>query len=312
MEIRYVSLANCGPGGHSVASQLLTSERLPHEMTATSPDKARPILRWAGSKRKLLNRLQPFWDSDKYDRYVEPFAGSACLFFAIQPGRALLADKNHELIEMYEVVRENPEQLFEVMINIPRTKQSYYAERSRNPRHLSHFDRAVRFLYLNRNCFNGIFRTNRDGHFNVPFATSRAGRYFTRAELVKCAELLEFAELRTWDFGTTLRYVTDSDFVYIDPPFAVSSRRIFREYGPTTFGVRDIERLQQHLQKLDQRGADFLVSYADCKEARQLACGWTSRRVRVRRHVAGFAASRKRSYELLITNIDETRTIDGD
>ncbi|MCH8047220.1 MAG: DNA adenine methylase, partial [Planctomycetes bacterium] len=154
------------------------------------------------------------------------------------------------------------------------------------------------------NCFNGIYRTNRSGKFNVPFASSRAGAFVTREEFIEASKSLQCATLRSWDFGTTLRHVRAGDFVYLDPPYAVESRRVFCEYGERPFCSDDLCRLSEHLDKIHNRGAAFLVSYADCREARMLAKNWFSCRMRVRRHVAGFAGARKAAYELLITNID--------
>ena len=263
---------------------------------------AKPFLRWAGSKRKQIPRLRQFWRPD-HIRYVEPFAGSACLFFDIQPDKAVLADKNAELIETYEVVRDYPEDVYDRVAALPRTKSTYYSQRSHSPANLTRVERAVRFIYLNRNCFNGIYRTNVRGAFNVPFATTGAGAYVMREEFVTAAELLARAKLRAWDFGRTLRYVGKGDFVYLDPPYAVESRRVFHEYGSRPFDRSDIARLAGHLEKIHQRGADFLVSYADCRESRQLARPWRFFRMRVRRHIAGFAGARRAAYELLITNV---------
>jgi len=262
----------------------------------------KPFLRWAGSKRKQIPRLREFWSAD-YDRYVEPFAGSACLFFSLCPEKALLADKNADLIETFELVRDDPSRVYDRVVAIPRTKERYYLERARNPAKLTPIQRAVRFIYLNRNCFNGIYRTNRSGQFNVPFATSRAGAFVTRDEFIEASKSLQNATLRSWDFGTTLRYVREGDFVYLDPPYAVESRRIFREYGERPFCAKDLCRLSEHLTKIHNRNAAFLISYADCREARALAENWFSYRMRVRRHVAGFAGARRAAYELLITNI---------
>jgi len=167
-------------------------------------------------------------------------------------------------------------------------------------------ERAVRFIYLNRNCFNGIYRTNLSGQFNVPFADSRAGEFLTFEEFLISATLLQKAELRACDFGTTLQHARHGDFVYLDPPYAVEARRVFRDYGAKTFTQADVSRLGRHLSRLDERGVHFLVSYADCKESRTLACGWMSRRMRVRRHVAGFAGARRSAYEILISNIPGT------
>lgn len=263
----------------------------------------KPFLRWAGSKRKQIPRLREFWNAD-YDRYVEPFAGSACFFFSLCPKNALLADKNAALIETFELVRDHPSRVYDGVVAIPRTKQRYYLERARNPTKLTPIQRTVRFIYLNRNCFNGIYRTNRSGQFNVPFATSRAGAFVTRDEFIEASKSLQHATLRSWDFGTTLRYVREGDFVYLDPPYAVASRRVFREYGQRPFCSNDLCRLSEHLTKLHDRHVAFLVSYADCREARVLGENWFSYRMRVRRHVAGFTGARKTAYELLITNIE--------
>lgn len=262
----------------------------------------KPFLRWAGSKRKQIPRLREFWSAD-YDRYVEPFAGSACLFFSLCPKKALLADKNDGLIETFELVRDHPSRVYDRVVAIPRTKECYYLVRARNPAKLTPIQRAVRFIYLNRNCFNGIYRTNRSGQFNVPFATSRAGAFVTRDEFMEASTSLRRATLRSWDFGTTLRYVREGDFVYLDPPYVVASRRIFREYGERPFSSIDLCRLKEHLLRIHDRNAAFLVSYADCREARVLAENWFSCRMRVRRHVAGFTGARRVAYELLITNI---------
>ncbi len=170
-----------------------------------------------------------------------------------------------------------------------------------NPQSLDLETRALRFLFLNRNCFNGIYRTNAAGHFNVPMG-ERVGKYFSREELIQCSQILHRAELIAGDFATTLEQVKRFDFVYLDPPYAVKSRRMFREYGKTVFDTADIPRLDKGLKQIVARGADFLVSYADCAEARALAADWHAVRLPVRRHVAGFAGNRKNAYEWLITN----------
>lgn len=262
---------------------------------------AKPFLRWAGSKRKQLSRLAAFW-LDDHTGYVEPFAGSACLFFALGPSRAVLGDSNRELIEVYRVVQDEPERLYRRLRRIARDTETYTRWRRIDPRTLDRETRALRFVYLNRNCFNGIYRTNVAGHFNVPMGR-RPGDYFSKADLVRCSELLQKATLVAGDFTKTLERVKAGDFVYLDPPYAVSSRRIFREYGKRIFDTTDIPRFSECLSEIARAGADFLVSYADCKEARALARQWNSMRLPIRRHIAGFAGARKNAYEWLITNL---------
>lgn len=261
----------------------------------------KPLLRWAGSKRNQLWRLGAFW-SPSHTGYVEPFAGSACLFFSIAPEAAVLGDANRELIDFYKVVRDEPERLYRRLCRIRRDNATYRKWRSIDPRSLDYATRAVRFIYLNRNCFNGIYRTNLDGQFNVPMGRDQ-GVYFTKAELIECSDLLFRAKLVAGDFMKTLAYVKPGNFVYLDPPYAVNSRRVFREYGKRLFNAADIPRLAKCLKAIHTAGADFLLSYADCSEARALASQWNAVRVPIRRNVAGFAGARKNAYEWLVTNL---------
>jgi DNA adenine methylase len=261
-----------------------------------------PIFRWAGSKRKVLPVLAEFWNPT-FRRYVEPFAGSAALFFHLQPHLAILGDINEHLIEAYEVLRERPDEVHAAVKAIPRKERRYYEVRKQNPKRMKAFGRTVRFVYLNRYCFNGIFRTNTDGQFNVPYAHTKPGVLPPIEEFRKCAALLHNASLRCGDFGRILSEVRRGDFVYADPPYAVEARRIFREYDRRDFTTKDLTRLAEHLERVHQKGASFVVSYADCREAREVLGKWPSRRIKVRRHIAGFADARRSAFELLITNL---------
>ena len=261
-----------------------------------------PFLKWAGSKRKILPRLAEYWRPD-YKRYVEPFAGSAALFFFIQPKRALLGDINSDLIKTYNVVRKNPDNFYSALLELPAGEKHYYRIRRQFVSCLSEFRRAVLFVYLNRHCFNGIYRTNGDGQFNVPFGGRKPGIIPPIETFRKCSLLLQRTTLRACDFGHILSDTRKGDFVYIDPPYALESRRVFREYGPRHFSKDDLKRLADHLTHMNNRGVKFLVSYADCAEARSFMSSWEVRRVRVRRYVAGFAGARRMAYELIATNI---------
>jgi DNA adenine methylase len=267
---------------------------------STIETKGKPFLRWAGSKRKQLSRLAAFWSAE-HSRYIEPFAGSACLFFELAPQSAVLGDNNRELIELYRVVRNEPERLYARLCRIRRNLKTYRHWRDLEPKQLDRDTRALRFLYLNRNCFNGIYRTNSEGKFNVPMG-KESGGYFSEEELIHCSSLLQRAKLINGDFSKTLENVKRGDFVYLDPPYAVTTRRLFREYGKVTFDILDIPRFSESLREIDGSGADFLVSYADCKESREVAECWQSVRLPVRRNIAGFAGARKMAYEWLISN----------
>ena len=163
----------------------------------------RPLLRWAGSKRKLLSRLAPFWNPGRHRRYIEPFAGSACLFFELRPEKAILGDTNRELIHLYRAVRVSPESLFYRLAHIRRDARTYYRWRAIDPLRTDPETRALRFLYLNRNCFNGIYRTNVDGDFNVPFG-GKEGKplgAIERDDFMRAAERLRCARFVVGDEG---------------------------------------------------------------------------------------------------------------
>ncbi len=204
-------------------------------------------------------------------------------------------------MEVYRAVRDEPVRLYQRLCRIRRDLTTYRRWRNFKSESLDRETRALRFLYLNRNCFNGIYRTNMDGHFNVPMGT-RLGEYFSKDDFLRCSELLQRTTLVVGDFVKTLERVRAGDFVYLDPPYAVTSRRIFKEYGKKTFDTADIPRLSESLTAIVKRNADFLVSYADCAEARALALEWYSVRLPIKRHIAGFAGDRKNAYEWLISN----------
>jgi DNA adenine methylase len=259
------------------------------------------IIRWAGSKRQLLPKLKAYWPNDR--RYIEPFCGSACLFFELEPRRAILGDLNGELVSTYATLKSDVAAVCDYIRALPNRKEAYYRIRNIDPEELNEIEKAARFLYLNKHCFNGIFRTNLRGQFNVPRGTRCAG--FDYEEITKAAELLHRAKLVCGDFEKTTELVVEGDFVYLDPPYAVSERRIFAEYHPETFSLADLARLAKTLCDIHARGAMFVISYAESREAYDLLSPWKPRRVRTRRHIAGFAANRRHAYELIASNSED-------
>lgn len=266
-----------------------------------------PLLRWAGSKRKLLPRLLPYWEATR-TRYIEPFVGSGALFFAAAPAHAVLADLNGELIHMYRTVRNNADRVAKHLAAYSSSRETYLRVRAQAPAELSSTQRAARFIYLNRHCFNGLFRTNRKGQFNVPYAPCKTGAIPDRDHLRRAASLLKNAVILHGDFEKVVTKVTKpGDFVYMDPPFAVANRRLFRQYNRNTFGLDDLDRLVTLLRTLDKLGAHFVLSYAVCSESLAAFSHWRVRRVLTQRNIAGFAAHRRRAAELIVTNIELTR-----
>jgi DNA adenine methylase len=260
-----------------------------------------PIFRWAGSKRKLLSILTANV-APSYHTYIEPFAGSACLFFALQPGKAILGDFNPHLIHAYRTIAKHPKLVHEAAARFPISSEEYYRLRSLNPSALPSVDRAARFLYLNRYCFNGVYRTNRSGQFNVPRGRDTGG-IPSLAALVTGAVALRTATLVAGDFRTVLERIESNDFVYLDPPYAKADERYSGEYGYGAFSSVDFSSLSSQLDVIDRKGAKFLLSYRYSRQLRKELTKWNSSIVSVRRHVAGFNYHRATVRELLVSNM---------
>jgi len=259
------------------------------------------FLRWAGSKRKLLPVLLDI-APDSFDRYVEPFAGSACLFFALAPRRAILADINNDLVNAFRELKTDVESVINHLKLFRSTKTEYYRVRSQSIRRMPRAKLAARFIYLNRYCFNGLYRTNSQGQFNVPYGGYRSGELPSAGLLRSCATSLRRAVLSSDSFEQTLEKVRTGDFVYLDPPYSIDSRRVFNEYSHFSFGSEELQCLRGHLLRIDKIGASFLVSYGVSREADGLARGFHRREIVVQRQIAGFATNRRKSREVLITN----------
>ena len=268
-----------------------------------SPEKVAPLLRWAGSKRKLLPELLPYWEKVG-TRYIEPFVGSGAFFFSAAPDAAVLADLNGDLLRTYRAVRDDPDGVSDHLRTMRRGRKTYLRLRAQEPHRLSACRRAARFIYLNRYCFNGLYRTNMEGRFNVPYAPADSGQIPNQKQLVATAERLGKATLLHADFEHVVaRQAQPGDFIYLDPPFAVANRRLFRQYNRMTFGFDDLQRLVNVLHCLDRLGAYFVLSYAVCSESLLAFRPWHVRRLLTQRNIAGFVAHRRLAAELLVTNI---------
>lgn len=228
--------------------------------------------------------------------------GSASLFFELSPDKALLGDTNKQLVETFLAIRKNANSVHRALKELPIGKEQYYVVRASNVSQLNLYERAARFIYLNRFCFNGLYRTNLSGQFNVPYGSSKSGSLPTLEMLKRVSITLKCCTISCADFDETIKQVESGDFVYLDPPFFVSSRRVFNEYGPNSFTSLDLSRLSLALDKIHRRGARFLVSYALCKEALTSFEKWELRRVITQRNISGFARHRRRAVELLVSN----------
>lgn len=260
---------------------------------------SKPLIRWAGSKRKLLPKLIECMPAD-YNRYIEPFCGSACLFFELPQQEAILGDINAELINAFKEIKRN-KNLHDQLITIPVSDEEYYRYRSMLLEDLSREEQAVRFLYLNRYCFNGIYRTNMSGKFNVPVGKKTGG--FPEQSIFESARVkLKKSRLINSDYRKILKEAESGDFVYFDPPYS-KSEKFTGEYGVGSFNASDLPTFIGQLDKLDQKGVKFLFSYRACFEtAENLSEKYIVERVSVKRHISGFKTEWNEVEEILVRN----------
>lgn len=263
---------------------------------------AEPILRWAGSKKKLLPVLSSAAPST-FKRYVEPFVGSAVLFLELDPSKAVLSDINADLIETYENIRAHPRAVWNRVSDMPLEESFYYDLRSQDADSLKPLDRAARFVYLNRFCFNGVYRTNRQGHFNV--SRGYGHLYVPSWEVFSdFSKRLTAATLKNDDFEKVVAKTKSGDFLYLDPPYALQGQRDRGEYGVGAFREDDEDRLAEALLEASARDVQVLLSYSPSPRLLRRLKGWHVKRLKVARNVAGFAQHRRTADEILVSNYD--------
>ncbi len=262
-----------------------------------------PLIRWAGSKKKLIPLLKANIPKT-FNKYIEPFCGSACLYFSLRPTKAVLSDINKELIVSYKTIKKDSKKITERLLGAEKCKTEYLRLRELDPSTLDEVERSYRFIYLNRFCFNGVYRTNREGKFNVPMGT-KTGNLPTPAKISDCAKALKSASLIYGDFKKTLKYIEQGDFVYLDPPYTKEGAKNRGEYGHGSFDYQDIPTLISYLEKIDEKGAYFLLSYScDSALLDLLPSRWYKLELSVNRHVAGFKQHRSIAKEVLVANYE--------
>jgi DNA adenine methylase len=264
----------------------------------TTDARAKPVLRWAGSKRQIVPKLTSL-TPEFSGRYIEPFCGSACLFLALNPARALLGDVNPHLVSAYATLKSDPDAVASILDGWDADKETYLHLRAL-PRGMDTVFDAAKFLYLNRYCFNGVYRENRQGQFNVPFGGHRTGKLPNKEELRQFSARLQNTELYCGDFVQAVRSANENDFIYLDPPYYYGSVRNRGEYGWNAFTDTDVERLIEEVRLAHERGVKVLISYNQAHALRKILPEWRLTYAPVRRSVAGFSKSRKsvREYQL--------------
>ncbi|MBZ8182656.1 DNA adenine methylase [Oscillatoria salina] len=230
----------------------------------------RPFLKWAGGKSKLISQYLPY--IPKFNNYFEPFLGGGALFFYLQPKKAFLSDINEELINVYCCVRDRPEELLTHLKThqAQHDRHYYYQIRATSPQ--TNIARAARFIYLNKTCFNGLYRENSQGKFNVPIGRYKNPKIYQPELLFAASKALQNQQIKHCSFENILTHAqTSNDFVYFDPPYyPLSSTSSFTNYSRHSFAQAEQIKLQQICQQLTQRGVKVMLSNSDCDFIRQL------------------------------------------
>lgn len=265
----------------------------------------RPILKWVGGKQRLVSRLLPHVRLPPGATYYEPFAGAAALFFHLQPecsapGDAVLGDTNHHLMCMYWAVRNS---LVQVIANLKRLETQHSVEHYHEVRRdwntwatQDETLRAAQFLYLNAACFNGMYRVNRDGDFNVPVGTKI--RLSDPLHLYQASQLLKGADLKHSDYVTTTRNCESGDFIYFDPPYHGTAIG----YNSDGFSDADQQTLAHRANILRNRGCRVMLSNSDTPFIRDLYSDWNLEMVTRPGTMNSNTTKRQRVPELIITH----------
>lgn len=261
---------------------------------------AKPFLKWAGGKKSLLTHLEKILPNS-YNSYFEPFLGGGALFFSLQPKKAFLSDLNKELINTYLQLKRHSKEVIKILEKMPYEKTVYY--KIRNTYSKDKIYRAARFIYLNRSCWNGLYRENRKGEFNVPFGRFKNPTICDPVNLEAVSNALKKTSLRHVDFEIILEKAQNNDLVYLDPPYVTThSNNGFLQYNAKIFSLEDQKRLKEVFLKLHKKKCKVILSNADHKFIRELYDQFYIYRVDRKSLLAGDKKKRKDVSELIITN----------
>ena len=238
----------------------------------------RPFLKWAGGKQQIVKHLLkclPYYLKDR--TYREPFLGGASLFFALKPNNAILSDANEHLIDCYKSVRDQTDLIAEYLQEHRRNNSEKYYYKIRQFYNKANHSaaQAARFIYLNRAGYNGVFRVNQQGLYNVPYGKRKRLALPTLMKLQNIAKLLLPAKLKACSFGEAVKSAGPRDFVYLDPPYPpINGTSYFTHYTKDRFGHDDQVKVAELARVLDRKGAKFMLSNADTPKIRELYEGF--------------------------------------
>ena len=268
-----------------------------------------PILKWAGGKRQLLPQILPLIP-ESIGRYYEPFLGAGAVLFELQPQKAVVNDTNTELINMYQIIKFHPTELIDLLRQYERkhSTEFYYTIRNIDRDtsafgRLSNLEKAARTIYLNRTCYNGLYRVNKSGFFNTPIGHNSSIQILNEDGILAISEYLNSNEVSfmNGDYKNALAKVTKRDFVFFDPPYYPITRDYFLRYDRDYFGVKEQEELKSVCDRLTQKGIRFIQTNSDCSEIRELYSEYKQISVDVRRCINAKPDGR-RGKELIICN----------
>ncbi len=226
----------------------------------------RPFVKWAGGKRQLLNILFNNMPP-KFGTYIEPFVGGGALLFAFMPNKAIISDINTELITAYKIIKGHVNELIKSLSKHKNEEAYFYTIRAKKA-YKSDIDQTSRFIYLNKTCFNGLYRENSKGEFNVPFGRYKNPNIVDRENLLAISSYLNLADVKilNQDYQKTASMAKKGDFVYFDPPYyPLTSTASFTKYFRGDFTEEDQEKLSYIYKKLDKRGCYVMLSNSNTK-----------------------------------------------
>ncbi|MBV7295896.1 DNA adenine methylase [Corynebacterium sp. TAE3-ERU12] len=269
-----------------------------------------PIIKWAGGKRQLLPEIRSRVPED-YGRYLEPFIGGGAVLFDLAPERAVVGDITAGLIELYEVIRDDVDAVIDRLRThaAQHSEEHFYLVRAwdRQPGFAGRpaVDRAARMLYLNKTCYNGLHRVNRQGQFNVPYGRYVSPNIVNEDGLRAVHDYLSSADVsfNVASFEQTCAAAQPGDFVYLDPPYdTVSDTANFTSYAQDAFGKKEQQRLKEVCDDLDRRGVYFLLSNSATEFIRELYATYRVDIVKAGRAINSNASRRGKVNEVLVRN----------
>ncbi|MDB7860204.1 Dam family site-specific DNA-(adenine-N6)-methyltransferase [Intestinimonas butyriciproducens] len=260
----------------------------------TNTVQAKPILKWAGGKTQMLNDLLPKVPSS-YGRYIEPFFGGGAMFFALQPENAIIADSNPELINMYRQVAANVDEVIQYLKKYENTSEMFYTVREQEWTQLPKAEAAARTIFLNRTCFNGLYRVNKQGKFNVPYGKYANPKICDEDGLKAASEALKKAEILCGDYLLVLdHYAQPGDFVFLDPPYLpISEYADFKRYTKEQFYEEDHIELAKIIMRLQERGCHIILTNSNHPLVHELYAPFTIDVIQTKRHISCNGSTRK-------------------